>query len=341
MSDSWDDLRDKESQDLGESEAGIENTAGPDFDESWDAEEPRISRRKRRQDRESRGNWYLLTGLILGLGIGLLFAWVISPVKYADTEPAKLADPYKDEYRRVIALSYHSDQDLNRARERLNLIDSGNLSQALAAQAQRMLAEKRPPEEASALAALAADLGRPAGAKAPSQAVAEASLEATIENPSTPTTSGIAATEVSAAIQTPTLPPPTLTPTITLTPAPSFTPNPTATPLPISNAAFALKSKREICNGSLQAGLLQIQVNDADQNPLPGVRIVITWQDGQDTFITGLAPEINPGYADFIMSPEVTYRLKVGEASDMINDLKIGQCGGGWTLTFEEGSKAR
>ena len=30
---------------------------------------------------ERRGPWYLLTGLVLGLAFGLVFAWVVSPVK--------------------------------------------------------------------------------------------------------------------------------------------------------------------------------------------------------------------------------------------------------------------
>ena len=42
---------------------------------------------------ESRGNLYLLTGLVIGLAAGLLFAWVISPVKYVDIEPLKPIEP--------------------------------------------------------------------------------------------------------------------------------------------------------------------------------------------------------------------------------------------------------
>ena len=34
---------------------------------------------------EERGHWYLLTGLILGFVLGLLYAWLVQPVKFVDT----------------------------------------------------------------------------------------------------------------------------------------------------------------------------------------------------------------------------------------------------------------
>ena len=108
-----------------------------------------------------RGNWYLLTGLLIGLVLGLFFAWVISPVQYVDISPSDLPGSQKDLYRRVIALAYQVDRDLDRARQRAELIDSRDPVQSLAAQAQRMLAEGQSAQDARALAILAADLGRP------------------------------------------------------------------------------------------------------------------------------------------------------------------------------------
>jgi hypothetical protein len=316
----------------------------------WDDEEPeqkeeeiqpRPVRRRRTRNAEQRGNLYLLTGLVFGLALGLVFAWLISPVQYVDTEPTSLAAPYKDEYRRLIALAYAADHNLGRARERLALLDTANPVQVLASQAQRMLAENQPPQEARALAILAADLGKPAnnaavGTPSP-QAVAGTNNEqtATLALTSQATTTQ----EISSAIQTPTLPQPTPTPTITLTPMPTFTPRPTATPARILDAPFTLKSKKEVCDTTVQPGLIQIQVTDADGKALPGVQILITWQNGEDTFYTGLAPEIGPGYADFIMSPGITYNLKVGEASKVVSGIAIPGCGGGWKMEFEEGKQ--
>ena len=276
---------------------------------------------------EQRGNWYLLTGLVIGLVLGVLYSWVISPVQYIDTDPSSLAAQYKDEYRRVIALAYGANRNLERARERLALMDSGDQIQALAAQAQRMVAENQPPNEARMLAILAADLGSGSQASAPSpQAAVEQPTQEVTQNISSPTEA--ATLEVAAAIQTPTVFIPTQTPTATRTPIPTFTPRPTATPMRILDAPFVLKEKREICDGSVPAGLLQVQVTDENGDPLPGVRITITWQEGEESFYTGLAPEVSPGFSDFQMRLGVFYNIKIGNASEPINNLSAsGTCG--------------
>jgi hypothetical protein len=283
---------------------------------------------------EQRGNWYLLTGLVIGLVLGVLYSWVISPVQYIDTDPSSLAAQYKDEYRRVIALAYGANRNLERARERLALMDSGDQIQALAAQAQRMVAENQPPNEARMLAILAADLGSGSQVSAPSpQSVAEQPTEVVTQNVSIPTEA--ATLEVAAAIQTPTVFIPTQTPTATRTPIPTFTPRPTATPMRILDAPFVLKEKREICDGSVPAGLLQVQVTDENGDPLPGVRITVTWQEGEENFYTGLAPEVSPGYADFRIMPGTIYNLKVGEASDILSGIRLQEeCG--WKLKFDQ-----
>lgn len=40
-----------------------------------------------------RGGWYLLTGVILGLILGLIYAWVINPVVYESTLPSPTSTP--------------------------------------------------------------------------------------------------------------------------------------------------------------------------------------------------------------------------------------------------------
>jgi hypothetical protein len=294
------------------------------WEQPWDNEEeeetaPRPVRRRRSRRNEQRGNLYLLTGLVIGLVLGLAYAWLISPVKYIDTNPKSLAEPYKDGYRQLIALAYAADHNLGRARERLSLLESGGDVQVLASQAQRMLAENQPPQEARALAVLAADLGKPQGAATPTgekpspQAVSAGATETPGEPTAVETTP---ATEVSSAIQTPTQPLPTRTPTITFTPMPTFTPRPTATPLPVLDAPFKLASKKEVCDGSVAPGLLQVIVAGENSKPLPGVKITIKWKGGEETFYTGLAPEIGLGYADFLMETGVEYSLQVGDVSD-------------------------
>ena len=109
---------------------------------------------------DERGNWYLLTGVVLGIILGILFAWVISPVKYVDTAPESLKDEFKDQYRILIASAYVANGDLVRAKARLELLDEADIYLVVAEQAQQMLAEGGSVEEAQALGRLALALGQ-------------------------------------------------------------------------------------------------------------------------------------------------------------------------------------
>jgi len=103
------------------------------------------------------GAWYLLTGVILGLIFGLIYAWVIDPVVYENTLPSTLAEGDKDTYRCMIAEAYAATGNLERAALRLQVLEDEDSYHALGAQAQRALAEDRL-EEARTLALLASAL---------------------------------------------------------------------------------------------------------------------------------------------------------------------------------------
>lgn len=109
---------------------------------------------------DERGNWYLLTGVVLGIILGILFAWVISPVEYVDTAPESLTNEFKDQYRVLIASAYVANGDLVRAKARLELLDEADIYLVVAEQAQQMLAEGGSVEEAQALGRLALSLGQ-------------------------------------------------------------------------------------------------------------------------------------------------------------------------------------
>lgn len=111
---------------------------------------------------EKRGAWYLLTGVVLGLVLGLVYAWMLNPVVYRDTAPAGLAEPFKERYRSMIAQTYAATGDLARAARRLDLLEDTDPVYALGAQAQQALAEGQP-AEAHALALLASALQGPIG----------------------------------------------------------------------------------------------------------------------------------------------------------------------------------
>ncbi len=142
---------------------------------------------------------------------------------------------------------------------------------------------------------------------------------------------------------TPTITPTvTLTRTITLTPQISFTPRYTDIPTATLGAPFSQKDKQQVCDPALRPGLLQVEVDNSAGQGIPGVRILVTWGDSnQNTFYTGLMPEIGPGYADFVMAQNVTYSVRAGDAGQVAQGLSIPSCSaggstfsGGWKITF-------
>lgn len=290
-------------------------------------------------NQENRGSWYLLTGLLIGVGLGLSYAWLVSPVQYIDTEPRTLAAPYKEQYRKIIALAYQVERDIGRARERVLLLDADDPVRVLAAQAQRMIAADAPAEEARALSILASDLGKPADAvtvitdqpAAETREPAEIKETETMSPDQTPVLPS-ATIDPGEAIRTATLPVPTVTSsptqtaTVTVTPLPTFTPRPTSTARLIPDMPFRLLERNELCGVGQQPGLILIQVTDDKGQPLAGVRVVVTWENGEEIFYTGLVPEIGPGYADFKVTPGVVYSVRVGDASQEVREVTVGSC---------------
>jgi hypothetical protein len=284
---------------------------------------------------ERRGPWYLFTGVVIGIALGLLVAWVIYPVEYIDTAPFSLRSDAKEAFRGLVAQAYMADGDLARARSRLILLQDANPLQVLADQAQRMLAKNTAPDEARALAQMAADM-QSAPAAVPSEQ----------DVPPTPTagkpkskTSPTATLEIGQVVLTPTRAP-TKKPTKVATFTPRAPVRASATP----GAPFALKDKKKVCDPKLENGLLQVEVRNAAGAPVSGVRVDVTWGGGQDSFFTGLFPLVDAGYADFVMTPGVTYNLRIGEGGELISKLTAPECkntddssfSGGWMLEFNQ-----
>lgn len=283
-------------------------------------------------------HWYLITGLLLGFGLGLLYAWQISPVRYVDTDPSALRADFKDQYRLTIASAYLATGDLERARARLALLGEENPIEVLTNQAQRWLAQGNSQGESRALLALATALRQ-------GEVVAENA------SPSTETAAGSSGTIASLTPTPPTVPAlmttQTLTPTLssarTSTIPPSPTPLPTRTPTPTVGPPFRLAEHKTICDPTLPEGLLQIEARDSQGNPLAGVEIVLTWQGGEEHFFTGLKPELGNGYADYQMTPGLLYTLQLMPASTLVTDLSAPLCNnegeeywGGLRLSFEQ-----
>lgn len=285
---------------------------------------------------ESRGPWYLLTGVAVGLVLGLLYAWLIDPVAYIDTAPDTLRPEFKDHYRSLIALAYQSNPDVGRARSRLALLGDERPAFELGAQAQRVLAQGGSQQEARALAQLAAAMGE-----------LPHSTDEQTNSPSDSPSGGNTSPD-DDALPSATPDPHLAVLTATLPPAPTATPMATFTPRagliqPTPGVAFVLRGQEQVCEEDVPAGLLQVEVVDHNRQPLPAVRVDLAWNEGQEFFFTGLHPRRSLGYADFRMTPGVVYSLRVGEGGEQVNEIAVPQCetadgfnNGGWKLVFSE-----
>jgi len=60
--------------------------------------------------------------LIVGIGLGLLYGWVVNPVEYMDTTIDSLRMDYKTDYVLMIAEVYQTKQDLGWAMNHLALL---------------------------------------------------------------------------------------------------------------------------------------------------------------------------------------------------------------------------
>ena len=85
--------------------------------------------------------WLLpLLALIIGISLGLVYGWVISPVQYIDTTPDTLRADYRADYVLMVAEAYQSEQDGNLAVRRLAILGSeppGEIASQAIAQARK------------------------------------------------------------------------------------------------------------------------------------------------------------------------------------------------------------
>jgi hypothetical protein len=107
---------------------------------------------------KNRGHWYLLTGILIGVIFGIVILQIAEPPSSNQYSPGNLSDADKTEYMLMIARAYQVNEDLVRARARLDLLNEANPVQMLEQQAQRAMTSGGSENDAQALAELAADL---------------------------------------------------------------------------------------------------------------------------------------------------------------------------------------
>ena len=283
----------------------------------------------------------IIITLLLGLGLGLAYSWIFSPLHVVDASPIALRADFKDAYRSAIAASYGATNNLARAQARLALLGDSNSLDALNSQAQRLIAsgEFAQADQVVALA-IALENG--------TTVVAVPTVTSTVDN------TVAVVKEVTATLPPP---PPDLPFQFTETPQSTdpqiietqpvintATPRPTRTLIPTVGAPFTLIAQDTVCDATLPDGLLQVLVFNSNRRQIAGAKIIITWNSGEEQFFTGLKPEISHGYADYTMSPNIAYTVRLASGSDIASELTAPTCQtpsgetfiGGIKLTFQQ-----
>ena len=286
----------------------------------------------------------IIIALLAGFGLGLAYSWLIAPVEYVNANPSILRSDFKDQYRIVIAASYASTHDLPRARARLELLGDADPIGQLSAQAQQMLASGETFERIRPLAQLATDLQQGFVAipftSTPFTSIGNTPIiEETpfIEEPFPTETPDFSAQTIipnGIPFETPLIPQTNFTPT----------PRPTFTSIPQPGAPFTLVGQDVVCDPALSEGLMQVMLMDGRRRQVAGIKIIVTWDNGEDQFFTGLKPELGNGYADFLMDTRTIYSIRVVEGGTFVPNLVPPTCTdsnggtyfGGLLLTFQQ-----
>ena len=243
----------------------------------------------------------LVIGLLIGSGLGLLTGWVIYPLGSPDAKPATLRADYQEMYMLMVAAAYRSDSNLERASTRLDSLELNDPASAVTSLAQRAVDQQRNNFTTETISDLALALG--GGTKSediPRQATAS-------EQPTVTSREDVLARA-------------------TLTSIATMTPLPIAIPIATPAYDYVLLSQERVCDSTLHNPLIQAQVLDQASQPLPGIRVVITWTDGRDEFFTGLKPELGQGYGDFTMKPGQVYSVQVGSMTMPLEGVISEQC---------------
>jgi hypothetical protein len=258
----------------------------------------------------------ILAGLVLGVTLGLIFAWLIAPVQYHDTAPDRLRADLKEEYVLLICETYAADGDWAETQERLVELGDPDIGATIMEMAERAIEQGRPVSTIRHLAAVANRYG------VTSPAVAR--FMPTV--PPTPSPSP-AAERATPTPTRPLLPTATRTPTPTASPTRSaagratYTPQPTATPALL----YRLTAQERICDADRPDPLLQVVVLHDDEE-VGGVEVVVTWRSESARLFTGFKPELGAGYADMIMESNTPYAVQLAAGSDEVSGVQTAPC---------------
>jgi hypothetical protein len=279
---------------------------------------------------------FVLVGIVAGLALGLFFTWQLWPVEYYDTDPVDLRAQYKDDYVVMIAAAYAQDSDLGLASFRLGELGLGDSKQVVLGLFQRYR-DAGYVEETQSLAQLAYDLGvtdvallpymqqptaTPSPVPSPQPTATESPTTAPVPTvtplPATPTATERPAEPSATATEpppTPTATEPAPIPTRTATSSPQAT----STPTVARDFDYQLVEQKDLgCTADGDGDYILVYVRDENDHGLAGVELVVKGPDVEDTFYTGLKPEIDAGFADFKVDVPGIYTIQVAGTTSQI-----------------------
>ena len=266
---------------------------------------------------------FVLVGIVLGLGLGLLLTWQVWPVEYYNTDPIDLRQEHKDDYVVMIAAAYDQDRDLGVASLRLGELGLEDAKQSVLGLFQRY-GEAGYREETRSLAQLAYDLGvtdvallpyiqepTPTPQPTPEPTPTEEATETPTETPPGPSPTPTQPTPEPTA--TATQPPPT--PTYTPTTPPADTPTPTVA----SDFDYQVVEQSDLgCSSDRDGDYILVYARDENDRGVAGVKLVVKGPGVEDSFFTGLKPEIGPGFADYLVMAAGSYTVQAAEGRSQV-----------------------
>lgn len=89
--------------------------------------------------------------LIAGAALGVAIGWWLWPVEYVNTTPDTLRRDYQDDYIVMVATAYEVESNLDRARERLRLLNPAEPEAPLAELVERLVAAGGSPTDLTRL----------------------------------------------------------------------------------------------------------------------------------------------------------------------------------------------
>lgn len=262
-----------------------------------------------------------LAGLALGAALGIFGAWGFAPAPQLETTPAALRADFKADYRLLIALAFRANPDPLRAQARLATLGDPEPVKSLREQSQQMLANQAPLEVVQLLADLATALENQPAPDAATTLAASSPIPVA----SFPTLEASPSPLPPASVTPAQSPTPSETPPPPPTPLIFATPRPTRTATFTPGAPFQLVNQTNVCQPG-QPSLLQVFLTGPNQQPIPGVELVLTWLGGEEHFFSGLKPEIDPGYADYRLTEKVEYALSLSAGSTRLTGLTAPLC---------------